>query len=152
MLIAAASFEIIPTPDFAAWMTLPFLATMISLHVLLFKPYLAYLEARESASDGARAEASRLAAEADAALVTLEARIAEAKAGAVAARASRRDAAIAQEAEILGAARGEANATLDAALAELSGEVDTARGEVRTLAAALSRDLAGQVLGRGVAA
>lgn len=152
MLLAAAAFNIVPDPTFSALMVLPFAVTAIGLHLLLFKPYLAYLEARESATDGARAEARSLDAKAEEALTELEARLATAREEAAAVRASTRDAALKREAEQLQAARDQAAATLDEALEELTREHEAARAEVKEMAIALSSDLADQVLGRSAAA
>lgn len=152
MLLAAASFNIVPDPLFAGLMVLPFAVTALGLHALLFKPYVAYIEGREAATDGARAEARALQDKADAALADLEARLAAAREEASAVRAAARESALKQEAAIMTAARGEAGARLGEALAELATERDAVRGEIKAMATTLSTEVAERVLGRSVAA
>jgi len=152
MMLAAATFNIVPDPLFSALMVLPFAVTAFGLHALLFKPYVAYIEGREQATDGARAEARQLQDKADAALADLEARLAGAREEAAAIRAAARETALKKEAEILSAARAEAGAKLETALDQLSQERDAARDEIKALATTLSTDVAERVLGRSVAA
>lgn len=132
--------------------TLPFLVALVALHFILFKPLLAYLSGRESATVGAREEAARLEAEVQTRMAELEANLGKAHAEARAARAEARVGALAREQEILSQARAEAEVELQQALERVRGESQEASATLRTTAVTLSRDIANQVLGRSIRA
>lgn len=152
MLLAAATFNIVPDPLFSALMILPFAVTAFGLHALLFKPYVAYIEGREQATVGAREEARQLQDKAAAALADLEDRLSSAREEAAAIRATARETALRKESEIMTAARTQAGERLEEALATLAKEREGAREEVKAMATTLSTDVAERVLGRSVAA
>lgn len=152
MLIAAAGFNLFPDPLFSALMVLPFAVTAAGLHLLLFKPYMAYLEAREQVTQGAQADAVRLDQQAEEALQAVEAALAAAREEAAAIRAQAREAALREEAEILSAARAKAGDRLDVALEAIRVECEAARADLRVSAQQLAADVADGVLGHAEAA
>ena len=82
--------QIIPDPMFAAFMTLPFFATLVGLNVILVKPMREYLEGRDAAIHGARKEAAALEVEAEAKLTELESRLTAARNAAAEVRSEHR--------------------------------------------------------------
>ena len=54
--------EIFPNPALAAVLVIPFILPLVALHFILFKPLVAYLEARDAAHERARAHAAAAAA------------------------------------------------------------------------------------------
>ena len=140
--------QIIPDPFFAAIMTLPFFVSMVSLYVFLLRPLQAYLDGRDGAIHGARAEAEELASAAEAKIGQLEQSLAAARAAASQAKAEIKSRAQADEAAVLDAARGEAEAKLDEALAEIAAQSVEARTTLKDTATALSGQIATSVLGR----
>lgn len=142
--------EIFPNPPFAALMTLPFVVTFFGLHFLLFKPLFAYLEERDAASHGARAEAASLKGDIDAKLSEVNAKVDEARRVITTMRASRRADALKTEANILADARATAEKAVSEAVAQVAQERAAASAQLKGTAAMLSKDIAAQVLGREV--
>src|SRR5690606_10516388 len=119
--------QIIPDPVFAAVMTIPFVVTLVALWQLLFTPYRRYLDEREHATVGARHEASRLAAETEARLGDLEARLVQAREEAAGIRAVHRARAVQHEHEVVEQARRAAEGEITAALEQIGVEAKAAR-------------------------
>jgi F-type H+-transporting ATPase subunit b len=142
--------QIIPDLAFAAFMTLPFLVTVVALNVILVKPMREYLESRHAAIGGARHEATKLNADADAKLTELEARLAAAREVAAGIRAQHRERGLDAERALLGGARKQAEAELGEALTGIAQEVEVAKAAIADTARTLSADIAGRVLGRGL--
>ncbi len=140
--------NIIPDPVLVAVQILPFLALMAGLHVILFKPMLAYLEQRHAATAGARAEAEKLQADSGAALDKVEATLAAARGEIAERRASTRATANAAHAEKVAAARSATDAQVAEALVRIREEAATARAQLGSDAGALANDMARQLLGR----
>lgn len=144
--------QIIPDPYFALWMTLPFLVTLFALNVLIVRPMREFLDGRDEATAGARHDAKHLVHATEVKLAQVDAELGRAREQVVALRAAARQAAIAQETALVDTARHEAAEVLTAALAGIAAEGQAARASLRDTAVSLSNDIAGQVLGRDVAA
>jgi F-type H+-transporting ATPase subunit b len=140
--------DIFPDPMLVLVQLAPFLVLLAGLHVILFKPTLDYLEARQAATDGARAEAARLQGSSGAALDRYEQALTAARAEIAELRASRRAEANAVHARRVAQARAAAEAETRAAVERLRGEVETARTELPGRARTLAADMAERVLGR----
>src|SRR6185436_1834148 len=104
-LRAPESMEIIPDPVHVALLTLPFAVAALAVHLILWRPLLAWLDERDHTSAHAREEAARLDTQASEQLARIEARLAEARAHAGSLRQQARARAHAQETEIVTAAR-----------------------------------------------
>ena len=143
--------EILPDPVHVALLVVPFLVTMMGLHVILWRPLLDWLDAREHTTEQARKEAADLTASADEQLTRLEERLAAARAGAVQIRSEARAAAQAKEAEILAGARTQAEDKVQQAVGEIATSTEAARSALKSTAEDLSGDIVAQVLGRSVA-
>lgn len=144
--------EIMPDPYLAPLLALPFLATLVALHFILYKPLLAYLEARDHAVHGAKREAEGLAQQNQGSMAELDRRISEANAQVGAIRREARARANEAEAKILAAARAEGAEKTSIALDQIKAEQRGAAGAMRQLASELANDIAGRVLGRPVQA
>lgn len=143
--------EIYPDPIHAALLMLPFFVTMFGLHIILFKPMLAFLTERDTAAERARAEAEALQKEAAEKATTLEARLAEARATATDIRAKARARGLEAETAMIEQARGQADQEVSKALERIRGEAASAKATLEQTATELSSEIAGQVLGRAVA-
>lgn len=140
--------NIIPDLVLTAWLMAPFLVLVAGMHFILYKPMLAYLDARANATIGARTEAEALQAQAGSRLGEWEAALAKAQAEVTDFRGQRRAAAQTEYARIVADARGAADRRITDALTTLRGETVIARGELAGTAQALSREVAVSVLGR----
>ena len=129
---------------------IPFLAAVIGLYFIIFRPTLALLADRERNIDGFKKEASRLQDDAATKLAALEAQLQEARRKAADERARLRAEAQHAEQEILDAARQRADVLLGEARKKLAAEQEIARSGLRGAAQDLSRRIASSVLGRQV--
>lgn len=144
--------SIIPDPILALVQVVPFLVLMLGLHLILFKPMLAYLSAREEATAGAKKSAESLAAQSEARLREYETALAKAQAEVTEYRAARRAEAQKDYQARVAAARSAVDAKLGAAMTRITTEARDARSGIKDEAQALARDVANQVLGRQVEA
>ena len=131
-------------------MTIPFVVTFIALHFIIFRPVFDYLEARTLASVGARAEAEALRTDIEVQSAAVDQKLRAARAEMAQARSVKRSEALEQEAKLLGEARAAAEQQVAQALEQINASSATASGQLRSAAAALSTDIAEQVLGRAV--
>jgi len=129
---------------------IPFLLAVVGLHFIILKPMLAMLAERERNITGFRKEADLLQEEVAAKLAELEGRLGEARAEAAVERARLRVEAAHQEQEIIGAARGRADALLAEARATIAAEHAAASAQLEAQAVGLSQSVASRVLGRRV--
>jgi F-type H+-transporting ATPase subunit b len=150
-ILAPASITIVPNLVLAAFLVIPFLVTMVALHFALFKPMYQYLEDRTKTVDDANDEAERLASAVSERLTSLDAQLASARKEVTAIRAAARERALGAEAEILDAARRNADAVVSAAVERIQKERVEAAATLRATASSLSNEMASQVLGRQVA-
>jgi len=128
-----------------------FLVLFAIANRFLFQPYLRLRERRRAGIEGARAEATRMTAQADAALADYEKRLAVARDSAnEESRKIRAEASRIQQAETQ-SAHAQAQAALEKAQATVRAETEAARGQLLPQADALARSIASKLLGREVA-
>jgi F-type H+-transporting ATPase subunit b len=118
---------------------------------LLFQPYLALRQRRKDGIEGARAEAERMSASAEAKLAEYEKQLAGARSRANDEGRKVRQEAIAHEKEVTDKARATAQKTIDDATAKMRAETDAARLQLLPQAETLARKIASKLLGREVA-
>nr|HEX4318387.1 ATP synthase F0 subunit B [Kofleriaceae bacterium] len=117
----------------------------------MFQPYLALRQRRKDGIEGARAEAERTSAQADAKLADYEGKLAAARAKGNDEGRKVRAEATAHEREVTETARTSAQKTIDEAQAKMRAETDAARAELMPQADALAKKIASRLLGREVA-
>jgi F-type H+-transporting ATPase subunit b len=118
---------------------------------LLFQPYLRLREQRRAGIEGARAEAERMTAQADAKLADYEKQLAVARDRANEEGRKVRLEAAAHEREVTDQARAAAQAATEEAQATMRRETEAARGQLLPQADALARAISSKLLGREVA-
>ena len=128
-----------------------FLIVFLVARAFLFKPYLELRKRRTATIDGARVEADRTAAEAEAKLADYEKKLASARSRANEEGRKVRAEAAAHEKQVTDAARAEAQKATDAAAATMKQETEAARLQLLPQANALARQIASKLLGREVA-
>ena len=128
-----------------------FLVLFVVANRLLFQPYLRLRERRSAGIEGARAEAERMTAQADAKLADYEKQLAVARERANAEGRKVRLEAAAHEREVTDKARAAAQAATDEAQATMRRETEAARGQLLPQADALARAISSKLLGREVA-
>ena len=143
--------NILPDPILTAIQAVPFAITLGGLHVIIFKPMLAYLGERDEAIDGAIDAAHALQEKATAKLDEYEAQVKAARAEASAHRTALYKAAKVEHAEVVSATRAEADTKISAAIAEIDTAAKAARIGLQTSAQTLASDVVERLLG-GVAA
>ena len=117
---------------------------------LLFRPYLRMRDERAAGIEGARDEAARLSAEADARLSHYEREIAAARARAQDERRAIRTEAAARQREATDKARADAVKSFDAARSRVERETNVARQQLMPRASQVAQEIAGKLLGRKV--
>ncbi len=128
-----------------------FLLLFIIANKFLFQPFLALRERRKAGIEGARAEAERTSAQADAKLADYEKQLSAARAkGNEEGRKVRAEAA-ATERDATDKARATAQAAILAAQTKMRAETEAARAELMPQADALAKQIASKLLGREVA-
>jgi len=128
-----------------------FLVLFAIANRLLFQPYLQLRERRKAGIEGARAEAERMTAQADARLADYEKQVAAARDRANEEGRKIRLEAAAQERDVIEKARVSAATALDEAQAKVRSETEAARAQLMPQAAALARAISSKLLGREVA-
>ena len=128
-----------------------FLVTMFVANKLLFQPYLALRERRKAGIEGARGEADRMTAEADAKLADYEKQLAVARNRANEEGRKIRGEAVTHEREVTDKARATAQQAIDEAQAKMRSETDAARAQLLPQADAIAKQIASKLLGREVA-
>jgi F-type H+-transporting ATPase subunit b len=117
----------------------------------LFQPYLRLRERRRQGIEGARAEAERMTAQADAKLADYEKQLTVAREAANEEARKIRAEATRHEREVTDKARATAQKAIDDAQATVRRETEAARGQLLPQADALARSIASKLLGREVA-
>ena len=128
-----------------------FLALFAVANRYLFQPYLALRERRKAGIEGARAEAERMTAEADARLADYEKQLAVARERAADEGRKVRLEGAAHEREVTSAARAAAQKATDEAQATMRRETEAARAQLMPQADALAKTISAKLLGREVA-
>lgn len=144
--------QIIPDLVMSLLLVLPFLVSLVALHLLLWKPMAAYLQGRDAAIGGAKDQAEQLDVDLAAKLEQLEVKIVDANRVAATYRSEARARGLAVERKLVEEARGVADAELSAAVETIVAEKTAAAGALQATAVSLSNDIATRVLGRGVGA
>jgi F-type H+-transporting ATPase subunit b len=128
-----------------------FLILFVASNKLLFQPYLALRERRKTGIEGARAEAERMSAQAEAKLADYEKQLAGARHRANEEGRKVRGEGIAHEKEVTDKARAEAQKAIDDATSRMRAETDAARLQLLPQASTLAKQIASKLLGREVA-
>ena len=128
-----------------------FLIMFAIANKFMFQPYLMLRERRKAGIEGARAEADRMSAQADASLADYERQLAQARTRANEEGRKVRIEAAAHEKSVTEASRAEAQKALDEAMTRMRAETDAARLQLLPQANSLARLLASKLLGREVA-
>jgi F-type H+-transporting ATPase subunit b len=127
-----------------------FLIMFAIANKFMFQPYLRLREQRKAGIEGARAEADRMSAQADASLAAYERQLAQARSRANEEGRKIRIEAAAHEKSVTEASRAEAQKALDEAMTRMRAETDAARLQLLPQANSLARQLASKLLGREV--
>jgi F-type H+-transporting ATPase subunit b len=128
-----------------------FLLLFALANKLLFQPYLQLRERRKAGIDGAREEAERMTAQADAKLADYEKQLASARSRANEEGRNVRAEASAHEKDVTDKARAEAQKSIDEAAAKMRQETEAARLQLLPQANTMARQIASKLLGREVA-
>jgi F-type H+-transporting ATPase subunit b len=128
-----------------------FLVLMFVANKLMFQPYLALRERRKAGIDGARAEAERMTAQADAKLADYEKQLAIARERANEEGRKVRGEAATHEKEVTDKARASAQTAIDEASTKMRSETEAARALLMPQADAIAKQIASKLLGREVA-
>lgn len=128
-----------------------FLLLMAICNKLLFQPYLALRERRKAGVEGARAEAERMTATADAKLADFEKQLATARDRANEEGRKVRAEAGAIERDATEKARTAAQTSINEATTKMRSDTEAARKELMPQADAIARSIASRLLGREVA-
>lgn len=132
--------------QFALFLLIYFIANKF-----LFQPYLQLRERRKAGIDGARAEADRMTAEADAKLADYQKQLSVARDRASEEGRKVRAEAAAHDKEVTDKARASAQKSIDEAQAKMRSETEAARAQLLPQADALAKAMASKLLGREVA-
>jgi F-type H+-transporting ATPase subunit b len=128
-----------------------FLVMAFIANKLMFQPYLALRERRKAGIDGAREEAERMTATADAKLAEYERELAVARERANEEGRKVRLEAAAHERETTDKARAAAQQAIDQAQTSMRQETEAARMQLMPQADAFAKTIASKLLGREVA-
>jgi F-type H+-transporting ATPase subunit b len=128
-----------------------FLVLFVVANKYMFQPYLALRTRRKEGIYGARSEADRMSAQADAKLADYEKQLAVARSRANDEGRKVRAEAAAHEKSVTDASRAQAQKALDEATARMRAETDAARLQLLPQANTLARQIASKLLGREVA-
>ena len=128
-----------------------FLVVFVIANRWLFQPYLQLRERRKAGIEGARAEAERMTAQADARLADYEKQMAVARDRANEEGRKVRAEAAANEREVTDRARASAQKAIDEAQATMRSETEAARVQLMPQAQSLARAMTSRLLGREVA-
>lgn len=128
-----------------------FLVLFVIANRFLFQPYLKLRERRRAGIEGARAEADRMTAQADAKLADYEKQLAMARDRANEEGRKIRLEATTAEHKVLETVRKDAQKATDEAQAKMRKDTDEARAQLMPQAEALARAITSKLLGREVA-
>lgn len=128
-----------------------FLILFVVANKFMFQPYLKLRERRKDGIDGARAEATRMTAQADAKLADYEKQLAVARDRANEEGRKVRAAAAAHEREVTDAARATSQKAINEAQAKMKAETEEARAQLMPQADIIAKAIASKLLGREVA-
>lgn len=144
--------EIIPDWKQVLLNTVPFLVAIVGMYMIILKPTLAHLFGRSNAIKGGHAEADRIEKEISDRMKEYEAKLAEAREEIAALRAEKRADAQEQYDTIVADSRTAAETKIAAAVGEINVAKDAASSQLKTMSGEIAEQVAGQVLGRSLAA
>lgn len=150
-LVLAAAHPLIDIDWTVVIQFLLFLFLFAVANALLFQPYLRLRARRKEGIEGARAEAERMGAQADAKLADYEKQLAAARGRANEEGRKVRAEGMAHEKEVTDHARSQAQKAIDEATARMRTEAEAARLQLLPQASTLARQIASKLLGREVA-
>lgn len=128
-----------------------FIALMVYLQIVFFKPLLEVMRERRRQTEGVRKLAEEAFAAADQKTAEFERALQAARAEIYKDQEAMRQRWLAEQAETLAGARADADAKIREARAEISQEVDRAKEELASSAASLSEQIVQQLVGRRAA-
>jgi F-type H+-transporting ATPase subunit b len=128
-----------------------FLVLFLVANRLLFQPYLKLRERRKAGIEGAREEAERMTAQAEAKLADYEKQLATARDRASEETRAIRNQAAARERDVTEKARATAQTAINEAQAMMRSQTEAARAQLMPQATALARAMTSRLLGREVA-
>jgi F-type H+-transporting ATPase subunit b len=127
-----------------------FFTAFVLLYVLVFKPMVAVLEAREAAIDGAKEQAKQLEHEVKSKQATFENELRKVRSASGEERERLRAEGLDLERKLLERVRSETTMVMNDARARLDIEARRARTELTSQRAELARQIASKVIGREV--
>jgi F-type H+-transporting ATPase subunit b len=128
-----------------------FIALMVYLQIVFFKPLLEVMRERRRQTEGVRKLADEAFAAADQKTAEFERALQAARAEIYKDQEAMRQRWLAEQAETLAAARADADAKIREARAEISQDVERAKEELASSAASLSEQIVQQLVGRKAA-
>ena len=140
--------NIVPDLALTLLQVIPFLVTLVALHFIIFKPMLAYLDARKAAISGVREEARQVMARVEQEQDEWNRRLADARDEMAAYRMRLHNGVTRRRNELLQEARRDAEKTVGEALAEIIQAQDSARKQLQEVARSLGVHIAARLLGR----
>ena len=137
--------------NYTVWIQMAnFLALILILNFLLFKPVLKIIEKRNKKIEESQEEVSSLDETIERKMAQYEERIRQARAEAALQRDAVKDEGTEQGKEIIGTVRDEISKKLGGFKAQLQKETDEARDSLRAQIRAIAAEISEKVLGRGV--
>lgn len=128
-----------------------FVVLYFAANSLLFQPYLKLRERRRAGIEGAREEAERMSAQAEASLADYTKQLAVARDRASEEGRKVRTEAAAHEKDVTDKARATAQKAIDEAQTQMRAQTDAARAQLLPQADTIARSIASKLLGREVA-
>lgn len=128
-----------------------FIALMVYLQIVFFKPLLEVMRERRRQTEGVRKLAEEAFATADQKTAEFERALQAARAEIYKDQEAMRQRWLAEQAETLASARAEADAKIREARAEISQDIERAKEELASSAASLSEQIVQQLVGRRAA-
>ena len=142
--------QILPDPFTIAVLMVPFLTTIVALYFIIFKPMLAYLDAREAALESGRLEAEGLQSQVAGRTAEYNQQLQVVRSEGAAASAEMRTEASKAYDEHMKIAKSEAAKIIEDATAGLSAEAEEARSQLHSQVDALADQIVGKVLHQAV--
>ncbi|MEE3331243.1 MAG: ATP synthase F0 subunit B [Myxococcota bacterium] len=148
---AANELVLVPEhPIYVAYLIAGFLLLIPVVDRLIVRPVFRVIDERAEKIEGARDRAAKLQLDADSVLSKYETAVHDVREEAERGRRDSIDAARAQQAEVTGAARAEAEREIEESRTELESSLADARASLRGTAESLAKQAAEQVLGRTI--
>lgn len=144
--------EVFPNPLVVAAFLPGFLVAVVASWLILWRPLIAWMDERDQASVGARADAQRLQGEIQDRLSDVEQRLQVVRGEIAELRTEGRSEAASAEAEVLAQVRSEVEQEIAKATSEIVDQSEVARRGLADASRALASDMASQILGRPVQA